>query len=105
MNMQIVQKLNPFASDKKVSKKRQKQIEEDYPFTGSCPVRERTADGTPVGRCWFATYGEYCSRHGKLSDYLVPTDRELEYESIDENDIPVRSEREFAPDEVFRGRQ
>ncbi len=30
----------------------------------NCPVREKTADGAPVGRCWFYMRDGVCPRHG-----------------------------------------
>ena len=31
----------------------------------NCPIRERTADGVSVGRCWFYLRdGKICPRHG-----------------------------------------
>lgn len=34
----------------------------------NCAVRERTSDGTPVGRCWFYVGGDdVCPRHGDVS--------------------------------------
>ncbi len=33
---------------------------------GSCAVRERTADGVSVGRCWFHVVGGCCPRHGDV---------------------------------------
>jgi len=40
-------------------------------FSRNCPVRERTADGVSVGRCWFYT-GEsgVCPRHGDVREAL-----------------------------------
>lgn len=44
---------------------------EPLAFDGvTCPVREHTADGYPVGRCDFPVYGGYCRRHGYLADHL-----------------------------------
>ena len=44
---------------------------EPLAFDGvTCPVREHTADGYPVGRCDFAVYEGYCPRHGHLAEYL-----------------------------------
>lgn len=103
----LIEKLNPFSQEKKTTKRTLKQRDEDYPYTGSCPVREKTGDGAPVGRCWFATYGEYCPRHGKLSNFLVLSGKKApcQYKGIDENDLPACSEREFAPTEVFKNRR
>ena len=34
----------------------------------NCPIREITADGESVGRCWFYTgHNEMCPRHGDVS--------------------------------------
>ena len=34
----------------------------------NCPVLEKTADGIPVGRCWYyLTDGLTCPRHGDVS--------------------------------------
>lgn len=39
----------------------------DPVMVGNCPVLERTADGTSVGRCWFHLTDEYiCPRHGNV---------------------------------------
>ena len=46
-------------------------------FTGTCPIREHTADGAYVGRCEFACCGGVCPRHGLLSDYPNNDDREV----------------------------
>ena len=40
------------------------------PFENNCPIRERTADGQSVGRCWYRLSGEngmICERHGDVS--------------------------------------
>jgi hypothetical protein len=38
-------------------------------FVNNCPIREHTADGVPVGRCWFwLTDGHTCPRHGDVSE-------------------------------------
>lgn len=37
----------------------------------NCPIKERTGDGTPVGRCWFACNAGKCPRHGDVSRYLA----------------------------------
>ena len=35
----------------------------------NCPIREQTADGTVVGRCWFhLPDGKTCPRHGDVSE-------------------------------------
>ena len=38
-------------------------------FPRNCPVRERTGDGVPVGRCWYhlGKDGNTCPRHGDVS--------------------------------------
>lgn len=37
-------------------------------FKNNCPVLEVTADGFPVGRCWYYCYdGKTCPRHGDVS--------------------------------------
>jgi hypothetical protein len=33
----------------------------------NCPIREFTADGVPVGRCWFYCHDGVCERHGDVS--------------------------------------
>jgi hypothetical protein len=36
-----------------------------------CAVRERTADGTNVGRCWFwLDEKDICPRHGDVSELM-----------------------------------
>ena len=37
----------------------------------SCPIRERTADGVSVGRCYFHCPGDTCPRHGDVSAALT----------------------------------
>jgi hypothetical protein len=32
----------------------------------NCPIRERTADGRVVGRCWFHCPDGVCPRHGDV---------------------------------------
>lgn len=35
----------------------------------NCPIREFTADGVPVGRCWFhLPDGKTCPRHGNVGN-------------------------------------
>ncbi len=36
-------------------------------FDHNCAIREQTADGISVGRCWFYAPGDVCSRHGDVS--------------------------------------
>lgn len=36
----------------------------------NCPIRERTADGFSVGRCWFHCPDDVCPRHGDVSRAL-----------------------------------
>jgi hypothetical protein len=38
-----------------------------FPATSACAVRERTADGESVGRCWFHIKSGVCPRHGDVS--------------------------------------
>ena len=34
----------------------------------NCPIRERTGDGVPDGRCWFhLPDGKTCPRHGDVT--------------------------------------
>jgi hypothetical protein len=40
-------------------------------FTGNCPVRQHTADGVYVGRCWHSTYDGRCHLHGDVSRWLA----------------------------------
>jgi len=36
-------------------------------FDQNCAIREFTADGVSVGRCWFYVgYNDYCPRHGDV---------------------------------------
>ncbi len=37
-------------------------------FKKNCAVQERTADGYPVGRCWFHLKDGRCPRHGFVGD-------------------------------------
>jgi len=40
-------------------------------FPNNCPIRERTADGTPVGRCWHWTGTgpkHECPLHGDVTE-------------------------------------
>jgi hypothetical protein len=37
------------------------------PNPTACAVRERTADGVSVGRCYFRTEDGVCPRHGDVS--------------------------------------
>ena len=39
--------------------------------SNNCPIRERTADGVSVGRCWFwLGDDETCPRHGDVSEQV-----------------------------------
>lgn len=50
---------------------------EAYRHPNNCPVQERTADGRPVGRCWFhLPDGKTCPRHGDVSDRAAAQARE-----------------------------
>lgn len=44
----------------------------NQPFNPNCcAVRERTADGTNVGRCWFRLdEKDICPRHGNVSELM-----------------------------------
>lgn len=50
-------------------------------FTGNCFVRCFTADGDPIGRCYYSTYDGVCPNHGDVSFQLEhagwPRDFEL----------------------------
>jgi hypothetical protein len=37
----------------------------------NCPVRERTADGVSVGRCWYFCPEGVCPRHGDVSKEIA----------------------------------
>lgn len=37
----------------------------------ACPIRERTANGVSVGRCWMHCIDGTCSRHGDVSAALT----------------------------------
>lgn len=39
----------------------------DYPNPTACAVRERTANGVSVGRCYFHVVDGKCPRHGDVS--------------------------------------
>lgn len=39
-------------------------------FENNCPIRERTADGVSVGRCWHYCPKGVCPRHGDVSNEL-----------------------------------
>jgi hypothetical protein len=41
-------------------------------FTGNCPVRQHTADGAYVGRCYHSTYDGHCHLHGDVLRWLIP---------------------------------
>lgn len=36
----------------------------------NCPIKERTGDGTLVGRCWFHCPDGICPRHGNVQMYI-----------------------------------
>lgn len=36
-------------------------------YANNCPIRERTADGVYVGRCWMWLTDRKCPRHGDVS--------------------------------------
>ena len=38
-------------------------------FADNCPIREYTADGVSVGRCWMWLGGtKFCLRHGNVTE-------------------------------------
>lgn len=40
--------------------------------SNNCPIIEKTADGVPVGRCWFYMQdGKTCPRHGNVEKYIL----------------------------------
>lgn len=51
---------------------RRRKAAEERTFTGNCPVRQHTADGAYVGRCWYSTYNGRCDLHGDVSRFLAP---------------------------------
>ena len=54
----------------------------------NCPIRERTADGRSVGRCWFyLPDGKTCPRHGDVSDAVEKYKRT---EQLSEESPPSR---------------
>lgn len=58
----------------------------DYPNPTACAVRERTADGVSVGRCYFQVVNDQCQRHGdvrKVQEHYAKTGR-----LTDESDLP-----------------
>lgn len=55
-----------------------KRKPEPRPFTGTCPVRQHTADGAYVGRCWHSTYDSVCPLHGQVR-YFLGDDADLTY--------------------------
>ncbi len=61
------------------------------PFShgNNCPIRERTADGRSVGRCWtYMVDGKTCERHGDVeieAKYYRETGK-----LTDENDLEAR---------------
>lgn len=56
----------------------------------NCPIRERTGDGTPVGRCWHWCPGGICPRHGDVTKYLQRLPK-----TTDENEM--RADRGLKP--------
>ena len=51
----------------------------------ACAVRERTADGMSVGRCWFAVKDGQCPRHGDVK--AVQENYAATGRLTDENDL------------------
>lgn len=57
---------------------------------GNCAVLERTADGYPVGRCWFAVdVSGKCPRHGDVRE--VQARFRSTGKLTDEKDLPPRT--------------
>lgn len=56
-------------------------------LNGCFSVRERTADGVSVGRCWYAIKNGKCPRHGDVSA------QQLEYERTGELQEDPRAHR------------
>jgi hypothetical protein len=65
-------------------------------FTGNCPVRQHTADGAFVGRCWHSTYDGYCPSHGKVSKWLG---EDADLANADDRKIDY-AQRDFGPRQV-----
>jgi hypothetical protein len=63
-----------------------------FPSPNACPIRERTGDGRPVGRCWYHCPGDVCPRHGDVSGPL--TEYRATGRLTDENDLPQRMKGE-----------
>lgn len=57
----------------------------------ACAVRERTADGVSVGRCWFHVVDGRCERHGDVR--AVQAEYQKTGRLTDERDLPTRPKR------------
>jgi hypothetical protein len=53
----------------------------------ACAVRERTADGVSVGRCWFKLENGVCPRHGDVRE--VQKNFKATGRLTDENDLKL----------------
>jgi hypothetical protein len=71
------------------------RLHRTHPNPTACAVRERTADGVSVGRCYFHTEDGICPRHGDVSEAQI---RYAETGKLtDENDLPPRGESDPRP--------
>lgn len=51
-------------------------IERAKALSANCPIREKTADGNFVGRCWHHLKdGKTCPRHGNVSKEIIHYDK------------------------------
>lgn len=49
-----------------------RDIPAEFTRTRNCAVRERTADGVSVGRCWYALDERgFCPRHGDVREQMA----------------------------------
>jgi len=62
----------------------------------NCPVREHTADGHYIDRCFHSLYGGYCPRHGLLAPFL------REDGSGDDRDFPPYGARIWPSEPTHR---
>lgn len=60
---------------------RRKQ-EPERNFTGNCMVRQHTADGVFVGRCYHSTYDDVCHLHGNVGEWLADGDWPNDYDIL-----------------------
>lgn len=78
-------------------RKREARPAAEFPFTGNCPVRQHTADGAGVGRCWHSTYQGVCPVHGEVSEWLKP---DADLKQADDRLLPPREQLDFGPPEL-----